>query len=91
MPENPGGPQGHAPSEGEQKPFIVRIGRKQVILFLVGLAAAFGVGAYLWHAFKYFFQDKKYRSMADKAVEGMRALNELLQTINKSDIALDAA
>lgn len=83
-------PAGHAGTEEDKKKNVIRIGRKEVFMFLGGTVLAVAIGSYAWHASKYYFQDKKYRSMADKAVEGVHALNDLAQTVDESDIAMSS-
>lgn len=81
-------PGGYASSAEEQEKRVIRIGRREVLLFLGGTALAVAIGSYAWHASKYYFQDKKYRSMADKTVEGIHAIRELANTIDDTDISV---
>jgi hypothetical protein len=81
-------PGGRAFSEEEQEKRVIRIGRKEVLLFLGGVVIAVALGSYAWHASKYYFADKRYRSMANKAVEGVHAVRELAQTLDKADISV---
>jgi hypothetical protein len=83
-------PGGHAASAEDQQKRIIRIGRREVFLFLGGTIIAVAIGSYAWHASKYYFQDKKYRSLADKAVEGIHAIRELADTIDDSDISVSS-
>lgn len=80
-------PSGYAGSEEERERRIIRIGRREVLLFLGGAVVVIAIGSYSWHAFKFYFQDRKYRSVADKAVEGIQAATKLAEKIEDTGIA----
>jgi hypothetical protein len=81
--------QGYSPTEEELEKVEVRIGRREVFFFLGGLAAVLGVGALVWKGAEYYFQSRQYQNMADKAVDGLDALNTLANTINDMEKTSD--
>lgn len=80
---------GQADSADEREKEVVDIGQKEVIIALVGLTCSFVIGAIAWQYSKYFLLDRRYEKMADKAVEGIKAVGEVIEKIDDSDIDMN--
>lgn len=72
---------GYSPSEEALNRTEVQVQREHVFAFLLGLAAAIGIGGLLWSAADYYFRTKRYDRIADRAIEGISAISEVAETL----------
>lgn len=77
---------GHARSAEDDERRVVRVKRKHVLLGILGVAGGLVLGALAYNWSKHYFLERKYERLAEKAVQGIGAVSDLVNTIDQSDI-----